>query len=531
MKILLFTILILLYEVSAQEGCPAPVARTPKEIDDFNQKSIKGINPNFVLSIGKFTDARDNKTYKTTKIGVQTWMAENLNYNADGSKCYENLEANCTKYGRLYDWKTAKGKICPSGWRLPKDEEWEALVDFVSPTIIWKEGMSNYYGRVSGIKLKAKKGWNNNGNGTDNYEFSALPGGRGNSYGDFIGAGFDGTWWSQASEYYGGGARIWNMYHNNGDVNRSYDESNLRSIRCVIDDQCNGKSYNPSTQKCSDDGKTVLTRCGRNVNNYNYYDASTHFCFWNTDGIYEKCNNYTYESYNVYDPRYQFCFRGNEYNMVYNMCGTKDGYNPSTHFCSNGNLKKYGEPFTDSRDKKTYKTSKIGSQIWMAENLNYRGNATDTIGKCFDNDTTNCNRYGRLYNLTEAKNACPKGWHLPNDKEWTTLIKYAGDSLTAAVKLKSMDWQSKYFDAKGSIFIGEKRGTDDFGFTAMPGGTGNLEGDFYNSQEGYWWSATGNYWYLEENRERFDETPTKPKFTMNTPTKSRRINSIRCVKD
>ena len=111
-------------------------------------------------------DERDGKTYKTVKIGEQTWMAENLNYNAEGSKCYENKQENCAKYGRLYNWQTAM-KSCPAGWHLPSEEEWIVLIE----TAGGKE--------KAGKKLKAKEGWKrrccNTSNGTDDYGFSALP--------------------------------------------------------------------------------------------------------------------------------------------------------------------------------------------------------------------------------------------------------------------------------------------------------------------------------------------------------------------
>ncbi len=74
-------------------------------------------------------DSRDNKYYKITKIGNQVWMAENLAFNY-GSGCwaYDNNLSNVTKYGYLYNWETAKN-VCPSGWHLPSEEEFETLLN------------------------------------------------------------------------------------------------------------------------------------------------------------------------------------------------------------------------------------------------------------------------------------------------------------------------------------------------------------------------------------------------------------------
>jgi uncharacterized protein (TIGR02145 family) len=119
-----------------------------------------------------FTDARDGKIYKTAKIGEQTWMAENLSYKTENSWCYGDDEANCKKYGRLYEWFAAR-EACPKSWHLPSWEELGALTEYA--------GGDNSAGK----KLKSKSGWKDKDNGTDDYGFSALPGGiRKHSYDD-----------------------------------------------------------------------------------------------------------------------------------------------------------------------------------------------------------------------------------------------------------------------------------------------------------------------------------------------------------
>jgi len=77
------------------------------------------------------------KTYKTIVIGNKIWMAENLNHETRFSKCYDNEFQNCYKYGRLYNWYTAQ-KICPEGWHLPANNEWDGF----SATLLGGIGVS-----------------------------------------------------------------------------------------------------------------------------------------------------------------------------------------------------------------------------------------------------------------------------------------------------------------------------------------------------------------------------------------------------
>jgi len=177
--------------------------------------------------VSTFTDKRDGKVYKIVKIGSQVWFAENLNYVAEGSVCYENKAENCAKYGRLYSWETAL-KACPAGTHLPTDEEWNTLVNYVGGKYI------------AGTKLKSRGGWkvfwDKDGNGTDEYSFSALPSGY--YYRDyFYNVGVGGYWW-RATEFNADNVKSLQMASFDEYVLITYSSKTaLLSVRCVQDDR------------------------------------------------------------------------------------------------------------------------------------------------------------------------------------------------------------------------------------------------------------------------------------------------------
>jgi uncharacterized protein (TIGR02145 family) len=159
-------------------------------------------------------------------------------------------------------------------------------------------------------------------------------------------------------------------------------------------------------------------------------------------------------------------------------------------------------------DGNTYKTIKIGTQIWMAENLRttkYRNGSlianitsdaewlnTASSGDIaawsyFNNDVKYNIPYGKLYNwyaVSNSKQICPMGWHMPTDEEWTTLSTFLGGDNIDGGKMKSTGtkyWLSPNTDA-----------TNNSGFSGLPGGFRNWAGSFYYVGEfGYWWSSTG----------------------------------------
>jgi len=129
----------------------------------------------------------------------------------------------------------------------------------------------------------------------------------------------------------------------------------------------------------------------------------------------------------------------------------------------------------------------IGTQTWMAENMNYE---TENSW-CQGDDPANCEIYGRLYTWNAALTACPDGWHLSSDDEWKILEMYLGMSQIEADKtgLRGTDEGKKLKSTSGWYSNGN--GTDAVGFMALPGGYRGSDGTYFGlGKNGMWWMAT-----------------------------------------
>lgn len=206
----------LLHLVCENPGCTDPLA------NNFDPYAEEG---GFCSYLSCFGPTFDGYTYEAVEIGDQCWFAEDLRttvyangdsissglavgewtsslvgassvYGEGSSVCWSyspNIDAcdeaqSLAEYGRLYNWYAvddARG-LCPSGWHVPSDEEWTDLEDH-----LWTIGFP-------ALLLKSTVGWYDNGNGTDDFGFAALPSGHRNIEAEFDYAGSAGYWWSSS---------------------------------------------------------------------------------------------------------------------------------------------------------------------------------------------------------------------------------------------------------------------------------------------------------------------------------------------
>ena len=450
-----------------------------------------------------FTDERNGQTYQTVKIGGLTWLAGNLNYPTEkGSWCYDGDDSKCAEYGRLYDWKTALA-VCPPGWRLPDTADWNDLV----------EAAGGPY--EAGKKLKAKSNWNKKGNGTDDYGFSALPGGNRSYAVSFNDAGYNGYWWT-ASETASGNAYHRSMQYTNYSVN----EGDIRkdfgfSVRCVA-----GESKAADIE-IDDISISVFGVDEEDLKKYKSYESfikndeyAQRIAFvpnvpvkdfsWLSMGVMDDPDAdevvyeikevlYTLKELTPQKPlvvswvevgmmsAFGYSYRDRDGKIKYFM-GQAANYGGDPEEYDGPAFLIY--PFTPPKraEDEDYKLTTIGGQEWFSQNLRHRNGSS----WCPEKDKANCEKYGRLYDWNSAMTACPKGYHLPTDDEWAKLIAAAGGSETAGKKLKSASgWKESGWNYGGN-------GTDDYGFSALPGGSRLANGTYGGTagKFGYWWTAT-----------------------------------------
>jgi len=181
-------------------------------------------------------------------------MAENLKYETATSECYDNSPSNCASYGRLYSQSDALGGlsttdavpsgrqgVCPDGWHLPSLAEWDSLASFIASETSGAEyipstvSASSSVWSLVGKKLKSTLGWNSGEEGTDDYGFSALPGGMQYNTGISENMGFLARWWT-TSEFRGFNGYHITLNNTSDDFNISaWDPSFYFSVRCVQD--------------------------------------------------------------------------------------------------------------------------------------------------------------------------------------------------------------------------------------------------------------------------------------------------------
>ncbi len=500
-------------------------------------------NPN--LTYGSMTDQEGN-VYKTIVIGTQEWMAENLNTsiyrNGDaistnlnpsdwwtdttGAWTYYNNDANyACPFGKLYNWYTGvdSRQLCPTGWHVPSEMEWQTLVNFLDPAA---EPWSN----VAGAKMKsigtlqaADGFWNSpNTEATNSSGFSAIPGGSSSAYSlnsqnlsDSCG------FWSTTYDQFGFGFPTL-LELSNGNSYASIEDYfppwRFYSVRCLRDTclSCelvvgctDFSACNFNSAATQNDGSCVFPGNSCNDNN-----SLTIGDVWTADCV---CEGTTFST-----------------GTTEHTCGAANVHNPNLTYGS----------MTD-QEGNVYKTIVIGTQEWMAENLNtsvYRNgdaiptnldntawqNTTSGAWAYYNNDPSYACPYGKMYNwytCVDNRQLCPVGWHVPSYAEWTILESYLGGQSVAGGKMKS----TGTIESLTGLWNAPNTGaTNSSGFSALPGGYLIWNGSQNNiGGSGYWWSSTevGSDYAWWSTMDSGDDNLGSDFFNKNDG------HSIRCLRD
>ncbi len=453
----------------------------------------------------------DDKHYPVVTIGEQTWMAENLNYEAENSVCYDFDPEYCKKFGRLYDWATAN-IVCPEGWYLPGDLDWKILEGYVDSVFnIGDPEWDNFgwRGFDVGKRLKSTAMWDNDGSGSNMFGFSALPSGGCDPWHTCGMIGYTSLWWT-SDERNDNDAFQRYLIDQSDLSNRSWFHKEWRkSVRCLLYTIPTPTTYNLNLEANPTGAGTVTGEgqyeAGEQINLNAEANPGWEFENWtDDDGIVSEEAGFTYTM-----PAMDVTLTANfAEEQVGFTCGV------STIMDIDGNV---------------YNTVFIGDQCWMKENLKtthyrtgtpivYPGadnnawqNNTTGAYAWYNNDSSWKDSYGALYNWHAVNNAnglCPTGWYVPSDDEWTQLVDYiiiqgypnqsndpngAGNALKSCRQVNSpLGGDCNTTEHPRWHSHDTHHGFDEFGFAALPGGgrSGGSGSYFHLETHGYWWSST-----------------------------------------
>ena len=477
----------------------------------------------------------DDNPYYTVVIGDQHWLASNLNvtrYNDDSELTFIEPQTahlhdgayytnsplpgdNAVNVGYFYSYSVINNNrnICPAGWRIPFNEDWEILIEYLGGS------------EVAGGKMKTTSidmEYPGNGNwlfpnfgATNETNFSAVPTGYQGSSGYFYGL--------PSSEP--ANAYFWSKTPNNENKNwsysLSYSYSDIESYSWLGSE--NGYEDALSVRCIEDDGLPILktlfvsnlTTSSATTGGNIYFEGSSPIIAKGV--VWSAIENPTID---INDGMTNDGIQGGEFESSVTGLFTNHtyflrAYATNSNGTSYGNqivFKTYFGVITDI-DNNNYYTVQAGTQLWMAQNLkasrfsngdeiphiapgDFSWSSTDSPAKTWfydyfywDTDSASVvNAYGFLYNwyaVNDSRNICPTGWRIPNFEDWGILVNNLGGSQTAGGKMKSTASEPNNHPRWN---LPNNGASNESSFSGLPGGTRSSTGNFWDlGYYGFWW--------------------------------------------
>ncbi len=417
------------------------------------------------------------QAYKTVRIGMQIWMAENMAYHGGtGIHCLANRKDPpngdpdfTTNYGCLYNWAEAQ-KVCPSadGWRLPTETDFERLLAYVA---------ANRTSDLDFLALIAESAaWTNYPDGGDDFGFSALPAG---------------YMLNNGSLFFGKVAHFWSTTPRDDDDNgtvlklegahennhKAFIHGNPKdcgsSVRCVKDAcnsgfvgencdiaiTCVNGNVDPTSGHCLPDsctGHFTGLDCNECQDHWGGDDCQSCAEGWAGN----NCHTASTCANGTTDPTNGHCLPGS--------C-TEGATGLDCDECIEGYYGHQCAPYGSMTDKVgySYKTVMINGREWMAENMGYGANVTCHADTSRDPEFRT--KYGCLYIFEDAQRVCPDGWRLPSEAEFEELLIYVDTHKKSQNEFLALAGKVTWGYYSAGI-LRNITGLDEFGFGALPVG-------------------------------------------------------------